>query len=95
MARDGSTSLCSALPGEQQRAAFAAELFVGEPAHRQQRHARELEQPARPEREREARRAAHRRDRRGHGVEQRVGDALVLAYDVAPRVAVAGRVLLE
>ena len=66
---------------EEQRRALAVEALAREPSDRQEAGARELEQPARPERQGELRRAAHRRERRRHGREQVVGDALELAVE--------------
>ena len=76
MATSGPTSLCSALPVSSSAPPSPRNCSWREPAHREQRQARELEQAARPERGREADRAAHRRDRRRHRVEQRIADPL-------------------
>ena len=81
--------------GEQQRAALAGERVARELAYREQRLPREVEQPARSERGREAGGAADRWHRRRHRVEQRVADALELAVQPAPRVTVARGELLE
>ncbi len=81
--------------GEQQRAAFAGERVARELAYRQQRLTREVEEPARSERGREAGGAADWWHRRRHRVEQRVADALELAVQPAPRVTVTRGELLE
>ena len=81
--------------GEEQPATRAPEGLVRQRPHREQRETGERSEPGRTERESEACAGAHRWERGQQRVDHVPADALPARVQPAPRVAVAGRVVVE
>ncbi len=81
--------------GEQQAAPLAAERLVGQSAHGEDGEPGEVERARRAEPAQHAQHRPGRRERAEQRVEERLAHAVPAHHELEPRVAVAGRDLVE